>query len=187
MTTGKAKSNSVITHEVAQDGSTITFTVLGAGKLVLELAKLSDANKKRAAIHGLVQRVSDSAAIPFNKDTGYATAAQKHAAMAVVVEHLNSGSEDWKIKRAAGSGGGGDSGILLMALERIYPDKTKEYLQNWLNERKPSERVALQGQEKVKAMIDKIREERAPKDIDVDALLKGLEETEEETSEKVEE
>lgn len=175
MTTAKAKSNSVITHEVSEDGQTITFNVKDAGKLVLRMENISEANKKRAAIHGLVQRVSDSAAIPFNKETGYATPGQKYTAMTAVVDHLNSGSEEWKLKRAVGSGSGGDSGLLLMALERVFPNQTKEYLTEWLKERKASERVALQSSEKVKAAIDQIREERMPKDVNVDALLKGLE------------
>jgi hypothetical protein len=54
-------------------------------------------------IHGMIQRVSDSAAIPCDKLTGKsATPQMKFDAMKPIVDHYMSGSEDWAIKRSEG-------------------------------------------------------------------------------------
>lgn len=108
----KAKSNSVITSGLVDDGGLPTtslvgamglrFSVQGAGETILWLRKVSESNRQRAMVHGLVQKISDKAAIPRDTKTGLsATPEAKLAAMARLVEHLNSGSEDWSLRVAA--------------------------------------------------------------------------------------
>lgn len=172
----KPKSNSVITHEVVvgEDGNiSIIFKVVGAGQTTLDLRNISQSNKNRAMIHGFIQRISDAAAISRNPSTGLpASPADKLTAMDEVVQHYASGTEEWSRKRTGGVGA--DSGLLLEALTRMYPGKAREALQAWLKQRTPAERAGLMAEERVKATIDQIRMERAPKDVDAGALLAGL-------------
>lgn len=100
----KMKSNSVITHEVDEAQGRITWRVVGEEPLTLDLAGLAEAVRQRAMIHGLVQRVSDRAAISRDPETGRpATPGDKRARMAALVEHLARGG-DWEMGRAKGAG-----------------------------------------------------------------------------------
>lgn len=99
----KPKANSVITHALREDGQAILFKVRDAGELTLELDRLGEAVKQRAMIHGLIQRVSDAAALPFNKEAGrYATPQEKLEAMRGLVEHYMTGTGEWARKAAGG-------------------------------------------------------------------------------------
>lgn len=101
---GKKKANSVVTAEF--DGEdVITFKVLGAGETQLRLSALSAPVKARALVHGLVQRVSDRAAMSRNPETGQpATAQDKLDRMTTLVEHYMSGSTEWTPGRVEGAG-----------------------------------------------------------------------------------
>jgi hypothetical protein len=175
----KPKSNSVITHEVQRNengGLEIAFKVIGAGTTTLKLENVSQSNKDRALVHGFIQRISDAAALSRNPSNGQpATPAEKLAAMQELVEHYMSGTDEWTRKRSGG-GGAQDSGLLLEALTRMYPAKSREQLNAWLKARSAQERAGLMAEERVKATIDQIRAERAPKDVDAGALLAGLDE-----------
>lgn len=176
MAQAKAKSNSVITHEIlrSEEGAiSVKFKVLGAGDTTLELSRIAQSNKDRAMIHGFIQRISDAAALSRNPSTGQpASPTDKLNAMAELVEHYMSGTEEWSRKRAAGVGA--ESGLLLEALCRMYPSKDRESLAAWLKQRNPAERAGLMAEQRVKGMIDSIRAERAPKDVDAGALLADL-------------
>lgn len=115
----KVKSNSVVTSAFDEGANTITFTVVGAGSTVLKLNAISDAVRVRAIRHGLGQRVADRAAK--NRDTADgkpASPATKLAAMAALVDHYNSGADDWNLAGAGGSGPGLD-GVLLAAIAEV--------------------------------------------------------------------
>jgi hypothetical protein len=113
----KAKSNSVITHALGADGM-LTFTVLGAGSFTVDPARLSDAMRQRAAIHGIIQRVSDGGAMSRNPDTGQpATPADKMARMQAIADHLQGGGDEWAM-RAAGGAKGPDAGLTIMGMIR---------------------------------------------------------------------
>lgn len=120
----KAKSNSVIT--TAMDGQVIVFHIKGAGELRLDMATAHDKVRERAMIHGFIQKVSDRAAIPFNKETNqYATPAEKLEAMRGLVDHFMSGTDQWQPTRAEGSGrkpGGLDSILLAAVAEATGKD-----------------------------------------------------------------
>lgn len=117
----KAKSNSIITAQPAvnEDGvSVIKFTVLGVGDITLDTGKLHDTVRTRAVVHGLTQRISDAAAIPFNKEENrYATPQEKYEAMRALVEHYHTGTEEWSRTRAAGgSRVDGETALILRAV-----------------------------------------------------------------------
>jgi hypothetical protein len=171
----KPKSNSVITHEVVGDPemseqNTIIFNVLGAGKTMLETGRLSRQNLYRAAIHGMIQRISDAAAISRDPETGKpATPAEKLAAMSALVEHYHSGTSEWS---RVGVGGGPKGGFLFEALVRMYPAKTAEDIRTWLDGQSKSAQAALRANPKVAAIISTIRDERlVGTDVDTEALL----------------
>ena len=111
----KVKSNSVVTHSI--EGGAIKFTVRDAGEFTLDVTALHADIRARAAIHGLVQRISDKAALGFNKEANrYATPAEKFAAMKALADHYTSGSAEWSV-RAAGERD--TSGLTIQAIANV--------------------------------------------------------------------
>ena len=77
----------------------VTFAVKGAGTTVLQMDAVHGGILGRAILHGLVQRISDRAAMTRNPETGQPASPQdKLARMAAYVEHLNSGSDTWDLR-----------------------------------------------------------------------------------------
>lgn len=184
MSIDKPKSNSVITTELVKgDGITkpvIVFKVKDAGETRLELAKCHLSILDRACIHGLVQKVSDAAALSRDTKTGKsATPQDKLAAMVKVVEHLTSGTEEWNLKREGGGGPGLETQLLVKALMEVYPAKTEEQIKGWVGKRSGAERMALMAQENIKGIMDRLRVETVMSaSVDAGELLKGLDEME---------
>lgn len=88
-----ARKNATIT--VTTTDTEIVFNVIGQDKpLVLNVAELSDHVRNQAMTHGLVQKISDAAALSKNDDGTPADPADKFAAMATVVTRLTEGN--WK-------------------------------------------------------------------------------------------
>lgn len=122
----KPKSNSVVSARVVEGG--IVFDVLNTGKVTLDLTRTSQAVKDHAMLHGLVQRVSDAAAIPCSTVTGKsASPAEKFAAISALVGWYNSGTVEWrkpkvgaKVKGGRGSLGGAETPLILKAMEEVY-------------------------------------------------------------------
>tara|TARA_R110000868_G_scaffold2620_9_gene18740 strand:+ start:148 stop:768 length:621 start_codon:yes stop_codon:yes gene_type:complete len=123
----KAKSNSIITARMTDESGNpadgphaacIMFTVLGVGDICLTFSKLSAQTQRRAMVHGLTQRISDAAAIPFNKEENrYATAQEKFEAMQALVEHYHTGTEEWsRTRTAGGSRADGETTLILRAV-----------------------------------------------------------------------
>lgn len=170
----KPKSNSVITHEFREENGELAFLVNGAGETVLPLDRLSTQVRHRAMLHGLIQRISDAAAMSRDPATGRAASPQdKLAAMKSLVDHYASGTLDWGRKREGG--GAQEGGLLISVLIRAYPEKPLVELQKFAKARSVVERNALLASEKLKPIADAIRAERAPGGVDVDGLLGGLE------------
>jgi len=166
----KPKSNSVITHVINASGNLLAFRVMGAGEVALDMLKLNEAIITRAAIHGMIQRISDAAAISRDPETGKpATPAEKLAAMSALVEHYHSGASEWS---RVGVGGGPKGGFLFEALVRMYPAKTAEDIRTWLDGQSKSAQAALRANPKVAGVISTIRDERlVGTDVDTEALL----------------
>jgi hypothetical protein len=99
----KPKANSIVTHTALPDGR-IQFTVLGCEPFTVDPAAIPAHKARRAMIHGLVQRISDGAALSRDKDTGKpASPADKRARMFAIAQHLLDPATPWEMK---GSGGG---------------------------------------------------------------------------------
>jgi len=114
----KAKSNSIITHELS-DAGVLTFMVKGAGSFTFDPAMASEVCRKRAAIHGFIQRISDGGALGRDTTTGRpASPEDKRARMERIAQHYASGSVEWSIARAESSGPGLDT-LLLAAVAEV--------------------------------------------------------------------
>ena len=167
----KAKSNSVITHELK--GSTIVFTVTGVASLELDMGKVASSIYERAAIHGLIQRISDAAAISRNTETGLpADPTDKYEAMKVLVEHYNSGAEEWRITKSS-TGSGENGGLLKKCLLKLFPEKGEERVTEYLKTLSRKDKLALLNSDKVKPVADEFRA-KGVKTEDAEKLLSGL-------------
>lgn len=118
MTDSKVKANTVV--QVLHDAAarTLTFKVKGAGEAVLQLHMLSAAVVERATLHGIKQRVSDAAAQLRDPTTGLSAPPEaKLASMARLVDHYNTGSDEWSPARA--EGGPGLDPIIIQAIMEV--------------------------------------------------------------------
>lgn len=172
----KAKSNSVITHNLGIDTDTkqefIAFDVLGAGQVRLYLDLIHSDNLKHAAIHGMIQRISDAAAISRDPATGLpATAQEKFEAMTRLAEHYNSGNSEWSRRPVAGEGKSG--GLLFKALCIMSAEtKTADEIREWMSAKTKAQLTALRNSPKVAAIIAELRPVSI--EVDADALMDEL-------------
>lgn len=91
----KQRSNSAYVFTIV-DGK-LVWNYPGIGELSLDPSKVSAVNRARAITHGLKQRVIDAAALDAGAD-GKTDPKAKFAEMRRVIEHLESGSDDWNLK-----------------------------------------------------------------------------------------
>lgn len=172
----ETKGTRVVSREVKdlEDGQAeIRFKVEGVGELILATSALSNEVRRQAMIHGLVQRISDAAALSRDAKTGKsASPEEKFKAMKVLVDHYASGTVSWNL--AGGERGPSDEvRLLIEALLEVYPKKSKDELSVWTRKRSKEELAALMGQENLKAIMDRKRGERAS-GVDAEALLGEL-------------
>jgi hypothetical protein len=174
----KKRSNAVVTME--QSGNDLTFTVLGAGAIKLDMGKLNEAILTRAAIHGLKQRISDAAAIPCDPETGKpASPEEKFEAMARLVNHYMTGTADWNLVRAAGEPRE-SGGKTLQAMMNVYGfaslDKAREVVQKTADKQGITYEKAMatwRNSDKIAAELIRMKAENSS--IDADELLKDIE------------
>jgi hypothetical protein len=179
----QTESKAIIQTTLSEDKSVITFKVRDAGELVLDLTRVSAAVKVRALIHGLIQRVSDKAAIPCNTTTGLpATPQAKFEAMQGLVDHFMSGTDEWTPARAESAGRKPKDGLdpLLLAAVCEVTGKDEAAVRAIIAKGaevktvKPAQFLsALAGAGKVRAVVERMRAEQAP-ELDGDELLEGL-------------
>lgn len=167
------RANSIIQTQVMPD-DVIRFVVAGAGELALDMAKLHGDNQRHAAIHGMIQRISDAAAISRDPKTGRpATPEEKLEAMRRLVEHYESGAAEWsRVRESAGPRGG----FLFEALCRMYPAKPPADIRAYLDGLSDKQQSALREDDAVGPVISAIKAERnagQPKP-DTKAMLAGL-------------
>lgn len=98
----KQRSNSAYIFSL-RDGK-LVWAYPGIGELVLDPDKVSATNRARFIVHGMKQRVNDAAALDAGAD-GKVDPQAKYAEMQRMIEHLESGTEDWNIRPSAGSTG----------------------------------------------------------------------------------
>lgn len=123
-----------------------------------------------ATLHGIKQKLVDAAAISRNPETGRsATVEDKWAAIQEVFDRITGENPTWNAVR---EGGGQTGGLLLAALMRMQPGKTREALESWLATKSDKEKAALRLNPRVAAVIETIKAERAKVgDVDSDKLL----------------
>lgn len=172
-TTETKKPAAVAAQFVLREGvpAGLTFT-FGDGRAPVTLTALPDWANPWALWHGVKQKCVDAAAISRNPETGAsATIADKAAAVMAMIARLTDPEGDWNKARE----GGGSDGLLLAALCRLQPGKTKAEHAAWLETKSPAEQAALRRNAKVAPIIEAIRAERAKADtVDSDALLEEL-------------
>lgn len=118
----KPKVNSIITHTVDEAG-VLTFHVKGCEPIIFDPAKVSEVNRARFMIHGILQRVNDAAALSRNTADGKAAPPEaKRAAMARVAEHYLSGALEWALPRAEAAPGL-DNVLLAAVMEATGKDE----------------------------------------------------------------
>lgn len=182
----KPKANSVITSRLAEGGGAIIFTVKGEGELTLDLGRIAPANRQRAELHGWVQRISDAAAIPFNKEEGrYATPGEKFEAMRALVEHYHEGGVEWGRKTAKGGAPKVTSEdlLILRAVAEVQGCEVatmRERVKEMAEKREVTQRAYLGAilakSASVKAVVERLRAEQpaAGAGLDGDTLLDEL-------------
>lgn len=81
----------------------ITFTFdEGLEPIVLTMSQVSPANATYAMLHGFAARCGDKAAIQKSAENGFkVTEAMRREAVAAIVAHYATGTEDWEMKAAA--------------------------------------------------------------------------------------
>lgn len=166
------KSNSVMTRSVI--GNTITWLYRDGESVSIDVAGLSQEIRDQATIHGVSQKVADSAAMSVDPQTGKpATIEAKRAAMVATIDNLVAGK--WNGDREAGEGG-----MLLEALVRYYASKnsakTRESIVAHLATLTDKQKTALRTTSAhLKPFMDEIRAERGrATGVDPDELLDGF-------------
>ena len=173
---------SIISTEV--EGTAISFVVEGAGSFFIDYTNLTEELRTRALIHGIVQKVSDAAAMPKADlpSDPIEAAKTKLEAMQSVADRLLAG--DWS--KRSGEGGGPVAGIILrafteFALARAAKAKntavTAETVKAVYDAKTKSEQLALRNVPEIAAIIDRIKAERgnnAARQVDAAALLDEL-------------
>jgi hypothetical protein len=173
----KKRSNSIISTRV--DATGVVFSVADVGELSLLFGELSEAVKQRAMAHGLIQRVCDAAALSRNPDTGKsATPQDKYNAMRDIVAHYRTGTVEWALRRAGGTGETRETGITLRALalvQNVDIATMRERVDRLAEKQGVTTRAILAKISQQPAVATKIAELRAQTvSVDADGMLAEL-------------
>lgn len=180
-----ARKNALITVAHNAETSTLTFTVGDVGSFDLPVNGLSDDVRNRATVHGLVQKVSDAAAMPKSETDGKkpeAVAKMKFDAMVAVADRLREG--EWS--KRSGDGSGPVAGVIYRAFEEWVlsnPNNapkskipTPEKIREVYDAKSRAEQLALRNVPEIASIIERIKSERGSKSetVDTTALLGEL-------------
>lgn len=177
-----ARKNALIAVAHNAEANVLTFTVGNAGSFDLPVADLADELRNRAMLHGLVQKVSDAAAIAKSELTGDAEkdAATKLEAMTAVRDRLIAG--DWSKRN--GDGSGPVAGVIYRAFEQWVNDMAKkakkdapsaETIRAKYDAMTRGEQLALRNVPAIAKIIEAIKAERGPAaTVDTSGLLGEL-------------
>jgi hypothetical protein len=179
-----ARKNALIT--VALDGSALTFAVGSAGSFTIDTASLNDDIRNRALAHGIVQKVSDAAAMPKSEFKGKSAdeiAAMKFNAMKAVADRLTGDDADWS--KRSGDGSGPVAGIIYRAFEqwvldtakakKVKTPPTSEAIRAKYDAMDRAGQLALRNVPEIATIMERLRAERGPKaNVDTTALLGEL-------------
>ena len=172
-----ARENAVVTHSYNAETGKLEFVVRDAGKFEFDVwafvggekvYRRLPINAAFALVHGVVQKVSDRAAIGRDPDTGAsATPAEKFEAMKDASERIATNEKDsWNAVREGGENGG----LLYRAMKALYPNvfgsrkAFADYLTRVSEERKQSPDKTRKDLMAAKAVRDKMEELRVKGD-----------------------
>lgn len=97
----KQRANSAYIFNL-KDGK-LCWNYPGIGELTLDPDKVSAVNRARFIVHGMKQRVNDAAALDAGAD-GKVDPRAKYEEMKRMIEHLESGTDEWNLRASAASG-----------------------------------------------------------------------------------
>lgn len=168
-----ARKNAIVAVELTDN--VISFNVAGTGTIDLDVSALADEVTHRAMLHGIIQKVSDAAAL--GKD---ATPSDKFQAMKAVADRLIAGN--WN--KPAGETGAPVQGLIWMAYREVMQSLaakqkktvTDEKLRELYDAKSRADQLALRTNPEISKVIERIKSERATNSnvIDTDALLAEL-------------
>jgi hypothetical protein len=171
-----ARKNAIVSVAVNDGYTGFTVSVDGHDPLLINANNLSDEVRNRAVIHGLVQKISDAAAL--GKD---ATPADKYNAMKAVVDRLHDG--DWS-KRGDGNGDGQPAGIIFRAFHQFIIDASaeagrdapaEETVRALYDKKTRSEQLALRNDPRIAAIMETLRAAKVKtSSVDLDSLFAEL-------------
>lgn len=154
------KENQTVKPIIADDFSAVSFEVRGLDTLTLTMSKLHPDIIRRAACVGMAQvRIVDAAAIPAARKDGTIIpaderTAMKHAAMARLIEHYETGTDKWSRVSEAGPTGG----YLFEALCEMYGHmKAPSEIRAYLDGLSDKEQSALREDDEVSPIIAKLK------------------------------
>ena len=167
----------------AFDSGVISFVVEGAGSFTVDLTALSDDLRQRALIHGIVQKVSDGAAIPkadLPSDPSE-IAAVKFEAMQSIADRLIAG--EWS--KRTGDGAGPVAGIIYRAFEEWAMARAKAAKKTLTpaecravyDAKDRAGQLALRNVPEIGAIIERMKAEKgnaSTRQVDTDGLLGEL-------------
>lgn len=175
-----ARKNSIISSSF--DNGLVTITVEGFDPLTINLTDLPEDIATRAMAHGIIQKVSDAAAIKRDElpDDPAKAAAMKYEAMREVFARIVSG--DWNARR--GDGGSAPSGLIFRALLE-YTNATRKTakkppieeatLRAYYDCKTRAEQLAFRNVPAIAAIIERMKSERGgASKIDANALIDDL-------------
>jgi len=160
-----ARKNAVVSS--TYDNGVLTVAIAGAGTINLTIAELSDDVRNRAMVHGLLQKVSDAAAIPkADLPIDPTDAAKvKFEAMNAVASRLIDG--EWS--KRAGDGSGPVAGIIYRAFEEWVnaqftaakkPIPAADVTRAKYDVMERSKQLALRNVPAIAAIIERMKSER---------------------------
>lgn len=172
----KPKANSVVTSAYDAAAKTLTFRVLGAGEAVLHMPRVSQAVLDRFLIQGANQRCVNAAALEHDKTSGKAaTPEQKFAGVQRLVDHYNTGTEDYS---PAARTGPKPLDSLLMAAVAEGIGKTLEETGAFIEAGAKKHSIGIHAYlakvastERIAPIVTRLRAETVSDDIDIDADL----------------
>ena len=160
-----ARKNSIISSSF--EAGAVSITVEGFDPLTINLVNLPEDIASRAMAHGIIQKVSDAAAIKRDElpDDPAKAAAMKYDAMREVFTRIISG--DWNAKR--GDGNGQPSGLIFRALLE-YTNATRKAakkppveeatLREYYDGKTRAEQLAFRNIPAIAAIVERIKFER---------------------------
>lgn len=135
------KENQHVQPVIDLTAGTVTFKVKGHDDIVLHSDKLHADIIKRAALVGMAQvRIVDAAAIPMTRKDGSIIPAEeriamKHANMAELVAHYETGTAEWS---RVSEGGGGGKSLTVEAIARVKEwtyEQAQEYVEKFAKDK----------------------------------------------------